>query len=433
MKNIMNLIACAAVILAPDLSFAQGGILKRIKQKVENATNEKIDRKVDDVLNGGSTRQSGPATSTEKNADVKKTEEPSSRKSTIAAYSRFDFVPGAQVIYAEDFSQDNIGELPLNWRANGKGELVTLDQYEGKWMRMFPGTIYLSGSKQKLKENYTIEFDLIVDGTPPSGTRFLPTIQLGLFTSTAAKGSTESFLNGHERSNTLTILVQPNEDNGSRMKLETVFNTKTIFSSNTAEVPELSQGFHRIAHYAIQVQQQRLRFWVDGRKIFDIPEAVNIQEAYNQLFFNVSDYHFYNEGNFGLYLSNVKIAEGLPDTRHKLLEEGRFSTTGILFATNASDIQPASTGVLKEIGTVLKENGTVRVRIVGHTDSDGEEKLNMELSRKRAAAVKDYLVKEFGIAESRIESEGKGEMAPVADNKTKEGKARNRRVEFIRI
>jgi outer membrane protein OmpA-like peptidoglycan-associated protein len=73
------------------------------------------------------------------------------------------------------------------------------------------------------------------------------------------------------------------------------------------------------------------------------------------------------------------------------------------------------------------------VKVVGHTSSDGDDNANMELSKKRAASVKEMLTTEFGIDASRIETEGKGETQPVADNKEKEGKALNRRVEFIKL
>ena len=88
--------------------------------------------------------------------------------------------------------------------------------------------------------------------------------------------------------------------------------------------------------------------------------------------------------------------------------------------------------MVKEIGRVLKENPGIKIKIVGHTSSDGDDKANMELSKKRAAAVKDLLSGEFGLDAANLETEGKGESQPIADNKTKEGKALNRRVEFIK-
>ena len=94
-------------------------------------------------------------------------------------------------------------------------------------------------------------------------------------------------------------------------------------------------------------------------------------------------------------------------------------------------IRPESYAVIKEIATALKDSD-IKIKVTGHTSSDGDDKANMELSKKRAAAVKEMLVAEFGIDASRVETEGKGETQPIADNKTREGKAANRRVEFTR-
>lgn len=119
--------------------------------------------------------------------------------------------------------------------------------------------------------------------------------------------------------------------------------------------------------------------------------------------------------------------------RSKLLTEGKLVTHGILFDVGSDKIKPESYTTLKEIATVLKENPEVRVKIIGHTDSDGSDAANLELSKRRAASVKNALSKDFGIDASRMETDGKGESQPIADNKTQEGKANNRRVEFIRL
>lgn len=85
------------------------------------------------------------------------------------------------------------------------------------------------------------------------------------------------------------------------------------------------------------------------------------------------------------------------------------------------------------MATVLKENADLKVKIIGHTDSDGNDASNLELSKRRSAAVKDALVKEFGIDEKRMETDGKGEAEPIDKNETLAGKANNRRVEFIKM
>lgn len=350
------------------------------------------------------------------------------------ANSRFDFVPGDVILYHDDFAEEAIGEMPVNWNASGNGQVVTLDGFTGKWLRMFPGTKYLTGNEKAFGENYTIEFDVLLNGTPPSGTRFLPDMAIGLFSSMDKQTTDNVFLLPHANPENITeMYLNPNVDAISRIKLESKKANSSTFKSESLELATFSKTIGKSVHYAMQVQKQRLRFWIDGTKIFDIPRAINLLPGMNQLYFNIKEYWPYNESNYGMYVSNIKIATGLPDMRHKLVETGTFSTTGILFDVNSDKIQPQSFGTIQGIAQVLKENPAIKVRIVGHTDSDGEAVTNLQLSRKRAEAVKLGLVKEFGIDTSRLETDGKGESQPVADNSIKESKALNRRVEFIKI
>ena len=138
------------------------------------------------------------------------------------------------------------------------------------------------------------------------------------------------------------------------------------------------------------------------------------------------------DGEDHYFISNIRIAVGNPDTRNKLLTEGKLVTNGIHFAVNSDKIKSESYGVLKEISGVLMESSAVKVMIVGHTDSDGDEASNLELSKKRAAAVKKVLASDFGIEADRMEIDGKGETRPEVANSDAISKAKNRRVEFIK-
>jgi len=112
-------------------------------------------------------------------------------------------------------------------------------------------------------------------------------------------------------------------------------------------------------------------------------------------------------------------------------EKPAFILEGITFDFNKATIRPSSEPTLKEAGSVMQRFSSVKVRIEGHTDSIGSEKYNQNLSERRANAVKDYLVKNFEIDPSRIETVGFGKSKPLADNKTDEGRAKNRRIEFV--
>ena len=108
---------------------------------------------------------------------------------------------------------------------------------------------------------------------------------------------------------------------------------------------------------------------------------------------------------------------------------GKVMLRGIKFGSDTAYIEPASAGVLELVAQRLRENPEIRVRIEGYTDERASEAHNLELSQERAEAVKRILVG-FGIAESRLETVGYGESAPVATNATPEGRALNRRVEL---
>ncbi|HEY2386037.1 MAG TPA: OmpA family protein [Candidatus Binatia bacterium] len=102
---------------------------------------------------------------------------------------------------------------------------------------------------------------------------------------------------------------------------------------------------------------------------------------------------------------------------------------GVNFDFNKANIRPDAAGILKEAASILKDNSTLKVSVEGHTDSVGSDQYNLKLSLRRAAAVKDFLVKE-GIADSRLSTRGLGESQPVASNDTADGRAQNRRVEL---
>ncbi len=139
------------------------------------------------------------------------------------------------------------------------------------------------------------------------------------------------------------------------------------------------------------------------------------------------------DGQDRLFISNIKVAEGGVDLRRKLMAEGRISTNGILFDSGSANIQPRSLGIVRQISQVLMQDPSIKLNIIGHTDSDGPDDANLALSKARAKAVKEALVNIYKISADRLTTDGKGETQPVGDNNTTDGKAQNRRVEFVKI
>jgi outer membrane protein OmpA-like peptidoglycan-associated protein len=111
--------------------------------------------------------------------------------------------------------------------------------------------------------------------------------------------------------------------------------------------------------------------------------------------------------------------------------EGHSAVYGVYFDTAKADIKPESAAALAEIAKLLKGQPSLKVLVVGHTDNVGQLAANMDLSRRRADAVVKALATQFGIDPARLSAQGAGSLAPVASNRTEEGRAKNRRVELV--
>lgn len=144
-------------------------------------------------------------------------------------------------------------------------------------------------------------------------------------------------------------------------------------------------------------------------------------------------------GGGGLEVKVVEVkemAQQVEADASSMLDEinksGHVAVYGINFDTGKSAIQESSEAVLAQVAKLLTDNADLKLRVEGHTDNQGKSKDNLELSKKRAAAVKAWLVKK-GIDASRLTTDGFGDKKPVGDNKTDEGRAKNRRVELVKL
>jgi OOP family OmpA-OmpF porin len=351
-----------------------------------------------------------------------------SEKAAFKSYSKFDFVPGEKIVASEDFAQDAIGDFPAKWNTNGTAEVVTIEGYPGKWLMIqhAENTSYIPDFVKDLPENFTLEFDLVYNNWEKKYA-----YQRRLFVAV------------HETENSADRITQQAAGRGAIFQFDGKMGDGAVSIYQTKEsggytdlrgekdmgslISPSQNG--KVFHIAMWRQKQRLRVYVDEQKVFDLPRIFPADINMNSMRFHSE---ISNEEE-QVFLSNIRLAVGAPDTRSKLITEGKFVTTGITFDVNSATIRPESYGVLKDIATTLTENPTVKVKIIGHTDSDGEEAANLALSKKRAESVKDNLATEFGIDKSRLETDGKGETAPAAPNTTPEGKANNRRVEFVKM
>jgi OmpA-OmpF porin, OOP family len=408
------------------LPFTMKAQLGKFIDKAKNKTQQRIDNKVDQALDKieGRETTSGGQTQNEPVGQQSKQEE------VLTSYSKYDFIPGELVIYAEDFAQDETGELPLNWNTGGKAEVVTLNAFPGRWLKIYQNALYLTSNKDSFTRNFSFEFDMILN--VKSNGWLYPEFNFGFLASNDLAPNDNELLREFDKYAAVNASIHLGEYGSTRTRLESYLDNRKTFYSEVQNLAALEKYYGKPAHVAVQVQDKRIRIWFNGEKKFDLPMAVPAGYAFNQVFFKLSPSN-YKDDMLSFYIGNLKVATGKPDSRHKLVEEGKFSTTGILFDVQSATIKPESSGVVREIAALMKANPDMRLKVVGHTSNDGEDAANLELSRKRAAAVKEMLVKEFGADETKLETEGRGETQPLTDNKTREGKAQNRRVEFIKL
>ena len=404
---------------------------RTVERRVDRETSKKTDQALDSVLEPGkkgrqerqiygdpSGGNSGGGGTVAGGVDPQGNVSSGDPKS-MQVYSKFDFVPGDKQLFFDDFGNDFIGDFPSKWNTNGSGEVVTIGNSSDKWFEMQPGyNTYYIPDVPNFPEEFTVEFDLLA---------------LGIDQKTASStllnvvfSQSTNFKKGYDYYYPSLPLCQYHPV-GIHVRNHKQQGGGDINNNITADIRE---AILNEPHVSIAVNKQRFRLWVNEKKVVDIPRFVPTGMTTNQLMFEVRNL---KHGKERLFIRNLKVAEGGLDLRRKLISEGKISTNGILFDSGSANIQAQSMGIIRQISQVLMQERDMRLNIVGHTDSDGDDASNMDLSKLRADAVKQALVNIYNIDAARMQTDGKGESEPVGDNGTVEGKAQNRRVEFIKI
>ncbi|MCF8344251.1 MAG: OmpA family protein [Bacteroidales bacterium] len=330
----------------------------------------------------------------------------------LQSFTQYDFVPGDEILFYDDFSQDAIGDFPALWTTNGNGAVRTLNIAPGQWFYMEgDDAVYSIINPIPFPDNFIVEFDLMVDD------EFME-LELTLY-----EGDETIEMNPDLYPGLRGLQIWPcSEDEGGwRTK---GFDQENWFEGGSEKNPIISGELN---HVIIWIQNRRVRIYHKGEKVLDGPTTIVKGTKFNRLRFCCWD------SESKPFLSNLQISTAAPDTRSKLITEGKLISYGIYFDSGKDLVKPESYGTLNDIAKVLKENPGVRVKIVGHTDSDGDEAMNLDLSRRRAESVKSELIKTFNADAAMLETDGAGESQSLASNASSEGKAKNRRVEFIKL
>ena len=401
---------------------------RTIEGRVDRETTKKTDEALDEILEPGSDKKQAPSqepsapqgSADQGEAPTTATGPTVSGPKTLNVYSKFDFVPGETPLLFEDFSQEFIGDLPSNWNTNGSGEVVQLEDGIDKWYAISNKSLTLPDLGTDLPLDYTIEFDLLATNLSKETSS---TARLDILLT-----ETDN-LSGHGNHALTKLNFCQYIDAG--VQVDNNFKGDPDPIHNTVR-RDLRALYRDVVHVSIAVNGTRFRLWLNEHKVYDLPKYIVKPELIKNLKFRVEGMNVEKNGE-RLLITNLRINEGGEDLRRKLISDGKISTNGILFSSGSADILPESMGIIRQVSQVLEQDKSSKLKIVGHTDSDGSDESNLLLSKQRAEAVKSALMSVYGVSETRLETEGKGESVPLKDNATALGKSQNRRVEFIKI
>jgi OmpA-OmpF porin, OOP family len=315
---------------------------------------------------------------------------------------KVDFVPGDKIIFYDDFSDMGADEPPPHWKVRGG----TAELREGGGIRqltMNADRMILSPNMTGLPANFTMEADVAFKGL---GAR-----TWWRFRDKAGK-------------EVMNLIASVNYD-------KYFLVIRTIKGDRTEELTsqQIPMNWAKPVKQALWLQNGRLRFYVNGERVMDVnqiefPELGAIEVDINGPGGND------REGYVGFQL--FRLAESSPDFSKTLFSSGRYVTHGILFDTDSDRIKPESAPVLRMIAKALETNAALKLLIEGHTDSAGSADHNLDLSKRRAEAVKAVLASQFNIDAGRLTTAGLGATKPIETNDTPQGRAQNRRVELVK-
>jgi len=340
-------------------------------------------------------------------------------------YAKTDFVPGDEIFFEDTFENERVGEFPLRWDLlDGYVETSTL---EGRKVLAFTdngiGQVMplMKDKWNWLPEIFTLEYDLYVAPVSEDGES-----ELTMGVSWGIPGdqyyyNAPSYVNFRYRedgsSNLEWSLLKPDSDMANHGEKALGLNPD-LGGYNEKDNPLKAGEWN---HFAFSFNKRAFKGYINGVRIINVPAMAAPGYFY---FYSSSFYRFSG-------ISNVRIAKGAVPLYDRLMNEGKIVTYAITFETGKADLKPESQVEINRMAKLMAENPDLQFEVQGHCDSTGSDAVNDPLSQKRAEAIVAALV-EKGIAETRFTAVGKGSHSPIASNSSEEGRAKNRRVEFVK-
>jgi len=372
-----------------------GGLFKKKKKKKKHASAAQNPQ--DNVQAKGN--QAGQPGSGSKMTTEKPKPNPVSVK-----WAKYDFVPGQTVIFEDGPAQDEEnGEFPSRWDLyKGNAEI---GEVNGENVIMFLSSStyivpYLKNSKEDyLPDVFTLEMDVWFSKGASTANRVW--VCLG-----------DKKNQGNRGGSNTSLTIMPHS-------LEFLDSEKDYPGTENVGWTVEKTGSWR--HIAIAYTKGKFKAYMNDTRLINVPHL-----EVNPTGITVES------GNDNIFIKNIRIAKGGVKYYDRVLSDGKIVENGIRFDVNKATLKPESMGPINKIYKLMVKYPDLKFSVEGHTDSDGDAALNQKLSEERAKAVMDKLIA-MGISSDRLKSKGWGESKPIDNNATPEGKANNRRVEFVKF
>jgi outer membrane protein OmpA-like peptidoglycan-associated protein len=307
-----------------------------------------------------------------------------------------EFVPGEKTLFFDDFSDMAPGDAPARFKVRGPAIELRVGEGIRQLTALQNGSLFPNITS--LPKNFTYEAEVQFE-TPRNA-------RTALILYGSNKEALIWWVNAAPMPSQLILAVKNHTEELAR---------KTI-----------KVDWSQPAKLALWVQNGRVRAYINGERHADANQvelpAIDRVEILS---------YVAGAGQAVGYRS-VRFAESTPDFSQVISASGRYVSHGILFDTGSDRLKPESAAVIQTVARGLEANPSLKLLIEGHTDSVGNADQNLDLSRRRAEAVKTVLVSQFKVDASRLASAGLGATKPIDSNDTPMGRSQNRRVEFVK-
>ena len=412
MKTHVAILLIIALLCAGLTAYTQDPVKKKVKKKTEKKADEKIDK----TIEKGFKKLEGLFK--KKNKDHKKQQEKEQQVNTEKQatqvggaeatapnlnWSRYDFVPGERIIFEDGHEKEENGEFPSRWDlVKGAAENAAFDGQKVIYFRSGDTRIipYLKNAAEDyLPERFTLEFDTWFEKDKYAG----------------------YFIWLYDGKNQKRLSMDPIDIHMNAIDAQRSF----VIYPGVKQGKNGEQSVWR--HVSLSFNKRSLKVYLDDARLINIPNL-----GVDPTGITIGCDRFAPADSETRFIKNIRLAEGAVKLYDRILSDGKIVSNGIRFDVNKATLKPESMGVINEIYTIMSEHPELHFSVEGHTDSDGETDFNQRLSEQRAETVRVKLV-EMGVDPARLATKGFGETIPVAPNDTPEGKATNRRVEFVNI